>query len=129
MKQRCYNSNARNWEYYGGRDISVCDEWLTSFPTFLMDMGEKPSPEFQLDRIDNNKGYCKENCRWISPKENTRNRRSNVGVTINGETKCIIEWCEEYGIKRTTFVSRLKRGLQGEELLKPPRSSSKDITE
>jgi len=73
MKQRCNNPNHTYYRYYGGRGISVCVRWNNSFEAFLEDMGERPSKK-QLDRINNNDGYYKENCRWVSPKENSNNR-------------------------------------------------------
>jgi hypothetical protein len=69
IKSRCYNPKVRIYKYYGGRGITMCDRWKNSFDNFLEDMGERPLG-LQLDRIDNNKGYSPENCRWVTPKEN-----------------------------------------------------------
>jgi hypothetical protein len=77
MLTRCYNINYPNYSRYGGRGIFVCKEWRTSFIQFFRDMGDPPGAQYQLDRIDNNIGYSKENCHWVTPAENTRNR-SNV---------------------------------------------------
>lgn len=74
MKSRCLNKNATYYEYYGGRGITVCDEWIDSFEKFLEDMGEAPIGK-QIDRIDNNKGYSRKNCRWSTSSENCLNRR------------------------------------------------------
>jgi len=74
MKTRCYNKNAINYKNYGGRGISICDEWKRSFDIFLEDMGNRPMGS-SLDRIDVNGNYCKENCRWATPSEQIRNRR------------------------------------------------------
>ncbi len=78
IKARCHNKNNKRYKDWGGRGITVCNRWLYSFDNFLEDMREKPTPEHQIDRIDNNKGYYKENCRWVTQAENNRNRRSTI---------------------------------------------------
>jgi hypothetical protein len=74
MIQRCTNTNNKKYIHYGNRGINVCDEWLDSFESFYTDMGEQPEG-LQIDRIDNNKGYSKENCRWTTSSVNQKNRR------------------------------------------------------
>lgn len=76
MKSRCLNKNLLHYKDYGGRGITICDEWLNSFPKFYEDMGDKPSPDLSLDRADNDGNYCKDNCRWATAKEQTNNRRT-----------------------------------------------------
>lgn len=90
--QRCTNSNNKQWKNYGGRGIIICDRWLYSFTNFLKDMGKPPGSEYSIDRIDNNKGYYKENCQWATPKQQARNTRKNRLVTHNGKTQCISIW-------------------------------------
>ena len=78
MKQRCYNKNKDNYKWYGGRGISVCDEWLNNFMSFYdwsINNGYKDG--LKIDRIDVNKNYCPENCRFITQKEQCRNTRKN----------------------------------------------------
>lgn len=75
MRYRCNNPNRPFYSYYGGRGISVCPEWDESFAAFLKDMGERPSPEYTLDRTDPDGNYCKENCRWATKSEQSRNTR------------------------------------------------------
>ena len=72
MKTRCYNKNAGNYKYYGGREITVCERWHNSFEAFHKDMGPRPFPEAELDRINNDGNYEPGNCRWITHEENIR---------------------------------------------------------
>lgn len=73
IKSRCLNENNERYNDYGGRGITICDEWL-QFENFYNDMGNAPTPKHQIDRIDNNKGYSKENCRWVTASQNMANR-------------------------------------------------------
>ena len=82
MKHRCLNSNNKAYPHYGGRGITVCDRWLNSFNNFFEDMGLKPFPEAHLDRENNDKGYYKDNCRWVTPLVNARNQ-SNTKLNID----------------------------------------------
>lgn len=83
MKRRCYNKNTKYYVNYGGRGIKVCDRWLgkDGFARFYADMGEKPSPEYSLDRIDNNGNYEPSNCRWTDRRTQNINRRINKNNT------------------------------------------------
>lgn len=87
------------------------------FELFLEDMGERPVGH-TIDRIDNNKGYYKENCRWATHKEQCRNKSSNVILTFNGKSMCATDWANEIGINRNTITRRIKRGLLIEDVLK-----------
>lgn len=102
MKRRCLNPKATNFRDYGGRGITVCDEWRT-FEGFFADMGL--SNGLFIDRIDNNKGYCKENCHWTTATQNNRNRRNNVIV----EGKTLAQWAEETGISQQVISYRINR--------------------
>lgn len=105
MKQRCYNKNNLGYKNYGGRGITVCDEWKDDFMSFVKDMGDVPSG-MSIDRIDNNGKYCKENCRWATKTEQNRNRRSNV--KINGVCLSVIS--KELGGTNDLVGKRLRRG-------------------
>jgi len=80
MKQRCFNPNNKSYPDYGGRGITVCDRWKNSFNNFYEDMGLKPFMNAEIDRENNNLGYTKENCRWVTKTVNIQNR-SNVRLT------------------------------------------------
>jgi hypothetical protein len=110
IRQRAGNQNNSRYSDYGARGITICKRWEASFTDFLKDMGPKPSPKHSIDRIDNDKGYCPENCRWATVKEQQRNTRQNHRVTYRGETKTVVEWVEELGIPYDTLRMRLKRG-------------------
>jgi len=118
IKQRCHNIHSESYSKYGGRGIKVCDRWLESFENFYEDMGAKPEGK-SVDRIDNNKGYCKENCRWATPKEQSRNTRRNVVIEHKGVSKTLAEWAEDSHVHYGTFVSRIRRGWDIEEACKP----------
>lgn len=108
MKERCLKHSHKSYHSY--KDKEICIQWINSFESFLSDMGERPDGT-SLDRIDNNKGYCKENCRWATPKEQSRNRKNTIHLEINGVTKTLPEWAEIYGINQNTIRCRIKRGV------------------
>lgn len=110
MKARCYKPDSLSYKYYGARGISVCDRWRTSFSAFLEDMGNPPSPEHTLDRIDPDADYCPKNCRWATQLQQGRNRRDNLILTVNGIEKCAAEWAETQGISAFTIYTRIQRG-------------------
>lgn len=123
MKNRCHNpAIATNPLYrdYGGRGIKVCERWRASFPDFLADMGPKPSPDHELDRIDNDGDYEPGNCRWATVTQQARNRRSNLLLTIDGETRCLAEWAEQYRMSQTCLYQRLKAGWNLKTALTTP---------
>jgi len=107
MKQRCNNPNFKYYSDYGGRGIKVCDRWL-KFENFLADMGERPDGR-TIERIDNDKGYSIENCRWATRIENANNKRNNRMITVDGETDTISNWCRRIGINKGTVKSRVYR--------------------
>ena len=118
MKQRCTNPKLKHYKNYGGRGIRVCKRWMESFAYFLADMGEKPSPEHSLERLDNNGGYNPDNCRWATRAEQSKNKRNNFLLTYNGQTKTISGWAKSLGIDRMTLKGRLRRGWPLERALR-----------
>lgn len=107
MKRRCNNTKSDCYANYGGRGISVCQEWNESFESFLRDMG-KCSKGLSLDRIDNNGNYEPGNCRWATRKEQNRNSRHNVNLTLDGLTLPIVEWSEKLGLGYYVIRHRVK---------------------
>ncbi|MCK5616828.1 hypothetical protein KAR91_83980 [Candidatus Pacearchaeota archaeon] len=108
MLYRCRTATSKDYKNYGGRGIAVCERWFT-FENFLKDMGERPE-NMSIERLENNKDYSPENCKWATTKEQNRNHRGNRKITYKGETKILIEWAEHLGIKYGTLQCRLHRG-------------------
>lgn len=120
MKQRCHNPKieSRKWNTYGGRGIKVCDRWH-DFMNFHEDMKDTYADNLSLDRIDTNKDYCKENCRWVTSIQQANNTRTNVFITYKGKTLSVSEWARITGISWTTLAKRYKNGLSNKEIFKP----------
>ena len=109
MKQRCFNEKRDRFKDYGGRGITVCEEWRYSFEPFAKWALENGYHDgLQLDRIDNDGDYCPDNCRWVTPKENSRHTRRTKTLTLNGVTKSVSEWCETLPISQYTIYWWLK---------------------
>ena len=107
MKDRCGNPNNGRWHQYGGRGITVCTTWRDSFEAFVADMGDAPEGH-TLDRIDVNGAYCKENCRWATPLEQMRNRRTSVCYKIGNTTRTVNDWAKYWGV----WWNQAKRRLE-----------------
>lgn len=105
MLDRCRNIKNQYYAIYGGRGIIVCERWM-KYENFLEDMGEAPIGQ-SIDRINNDKGYYKENCKWSTIKEQMRNQSNTAYATYNGITKAIAEWAEIYNINRRLLYDRL----------------------
>lgn len=113
MWRRCTDESQNGYARYGGRGIRVCARWK-SFSSFFDDMGCKPSPQHSLDRINTNKGYSPANCRWATRREQARNMRKNVWLTLGTRTQIMADWSSELGIPVTTILDRKNRGLSDE---------------
>lgn len=109
MKRRCLNKNEKSYERYGGRGITISPKWL-DFQGFQKDMEESFVEGMSLERIDNNKGYSKQNCKWIPLAEQAKNKRSVILYEHNGKKMCITDWAKEYKLKPRTVRARIKYG-------------------
>lgn len=122
MKSRCYNPSFINYYNYGGKGVKVCEEWF-SFETFAKWALEHGyTDKLTIDRIDGNSNYCPENCRWATPREQSRNTSRNHYITIEGETKLLCDWAKLSGLHHVTILNRIKRGVSGAELIRPPKA-------
>lgn len=124
MLQRCENTKCAEYENYGGRGITVSDEWHDA-SIFLRDMGPKPSPKHSLERIDNSKGYSRENCKWATSVEQCNNTRRNVLLTFEDRTQTAAQWAREKGLTYKMMERRLLNEWTTEEILSIPASSDK----
>lgn len=106
MRQRCENPNDRAYSWYGARGITVCKQWKL-FRNFYADMGDTYESGLWLDRINNDEGYCKENCRWVTPLVQANNTRKTRLITFEGETLSVSAWARKLNIKRKTLSQRL----------------------
>lgn len=124
MLSRCINPSHSEYRHYGGRGISVCEEWVDSFESFLIDIGRAPSERHQIDRANNNGNYEPSNVRWVLPKENIQNRRMSYWWVVDGErySSCIdaatdngvephviAAWCGAWARQPTTSRGKLKK--------------------
>jgi hypothetical protein len=123
ITQRCYNPKDRNYHNYGGRGITMCDRWRSSFENFYTDMGPAPK-NMSIERKDNNGNYEPSNCKWATVKEQGLNRRTTKMLTYNGETKMMKDWAEIVGINYGTLTGRMLRGWTVEEAFSGKRISS-----
>lgn len=120
MIGRCSCPSTTGYRWYGGKGIKFAPEWR-EFSRFLADMGEPPSAEHTLDRIDNAGDYGPGNCRWATRKEQMRNQTRNRWVTFEGRTQCVADWAIEYGLSHHCLLRRLyKYGWSVERALLTP---------
>lgn len=119
MKQRCHNPKAPDYRRYGGRGIIVCPEWRKAFGAFLSDMGTRPTG-MTLDRIDNDAGYSKENCRWLPKKLQHRNTSQSKWITYRGETRVMVEWAEILSLPYRTLKQRIANNWPVERAFTQP---------
>lgn len=123
MIKRCNNPNSQD---YRGRGIKVCDRWL-EFENFYSDMGNRPTPDHSIDRINNDGDYCPENCRWATSVEQANNKRNNRNVTVGCVTLSVSAWEREMGFKGGTIKRRIYRGWSDIEAVINPLMSQKDV--
>lgn len=126
MMSRCYNVSSKSYKDYGGRGIRVFDEWHL-FINFYNDMVVGYSAGLEIDRIDVNGDYRKENCRWATRHQQQRNRRDNVFITIDGKTNIMSDWAKISGVKKATIWFRLKMGWPPTEAVFCPTKNRRSI--
>ena len=122
IKFRCTNTKDKHAKYYVNRGITMCEEWINdplSFCTWALENGYKKG--LTIDRIDNNKGYSPENCRFITIKEQCNNRRTNHFITIDNQTYTVAQWSEISGIGVSTIKRNIKKGYKNKDILKPEK--------
>jgi len=127
MKNRCYLKTHSAYSYYGGRGITVCDEWKTDFESFYKwAINNGYSESLTIDRVDNNKSYCPDNCRWVPQEVQVNNRRSCVLITYKGETKNLMQWCKLLNLPYKLMHQRMYlKNISFEEAISIPIKSRK----
>lgn len=127
MMARCYNPKHLTYPNYGFRGITVCRRWHDPV-AFAADMGQ-PAPGLQLDRVDNDGNYEPGNCRWVTPRQNSNNRRRTRFVTWNGERVALADWCRSHGKDFGLVALRLQRGWpEHAALTRPARAKRKEAS-
>lgn len=129
MISRCNGVGSRGKKYYLGRGIKVCDRWRGpyGYVNFFADMGKKPHPKLELDRIDNDGNYEPGNCRWATRRQQVNNSSRVIMITIGGVTQNISEWCRQIGMSQSTYRSRRMIGLTPEQTITIPKKSNKPL--
>lgn len=124
MIERCTDKTCDRYKDYGGRGISMCHEWLDDFDEFCdWAKAHGYASGLTIDRIDNDGNYSPENCRWVTKREQNRNKRTNLLVEYRGETKPLIEWCEELGLRYDPIHNRITKGWDVEKAFNTPLAS------
>lgn len=119
IKDRCLNPNNNAYHRYGGRGITIANEWADDFAAFRVAVGDRPKGA-TLDRINNSLGYEPNNVRWTTRKVQANNRETNVVLTRDGITMTLKQWADHLGWKYGLIASRWKNGLRGDELFAAP---------
>lgn len=118
MKQRCLLPSSHAYKDYGGRGITICDEWKNNFQTFFdWAIANGYEDNLSIDRIDNNGDYEPINCRWVSNDIQSYNKRTTLKISIYGEMLTVKEICDKYGVSKSALFQRYYRGITDEERL------------
>lgn len=129
MKQRCFYDKYKEYNNYGGRGITICQEWLDDFMNFYnWAMANGYRDDLTIDRIDVNGDYCSENCHWIQLEEQARNKRNNVFYTFKNKTHCVSEWARILNISEVMLRKRLYRGWDFEKAISEPKKEQYNAT-
>lgn len=120
MRKRCNNPNSEDYQWYGGKGITVDPAW-DDFLVFLEDMGHPPTDAHTLDRIETDGNYCKDNCRWVTWSDQFNNRSTTVILEYNGKSQSITQWARELGVNRFSLRNRINSyGWSVEKALTTP---------
>jgi len=117
MKKRCFSPTDQAYSNYGGRGITICDEWLVFERFYEWAMANGYQDHLTIERKDNNKGYSPGNCKWATMKEQANNTRRSHLITHNGQTMTVTAWAKSVGIKVNTLWARIKKGWPVERAL------------
>lgn len=127
MKQRCNDPNYHGYDDYGGRGITICEEWRESFETFRdWALANGYRDDLTIERKNVNGHYCPGNCKWATAEEQANNRRNNRKITYMGETHTIAQWAEITGLSYSAIRGRLMRGWPVERILTEPNHSPRN---
>ena len=118
LKARCLNPKVKDYHRYGARGIQLCERWM-DFDNFYADMGDPPSPDHSIERLDNNGNYELDNCVWALPIQQARNRRNTPIIQYRGEPRLLVDICNELGISYKRSRARLAAGMNLKSVLKP----------
>lgn len=110
-------------KHYSEKGITICERWIKSFVNFYEDMGEKPDPNYTIERIDRNGNYEPGNCKWATNQEQQRNKSTNIYIEVNGQQIFLKDYAKIIGIPYPTLTHRYRKGLRGSELLAPINKS------
>ena len=125
MVQRCFNKKCRKYKRYGGRGITMDPRWRESFATFLKDVGQRPSRKYQIERIDNNKGYWPDNVKWATRLQQARNKATNRRVLYNGKEYVLSALAKKYRVSKNRIRERLESGWTPEQAVRRKISGCK----
>lgn len=127
IKQRCGNPNVHNFCDYGGRGIKICSEWGEFEPFMKWALSHGYKNTLEIDRKDVNGDYSSDNCRWVTKKEQTMNKRSNHLITFNGETKTLFEWASHLNMNGSSLLWRIKKGWDVKKAFLTPIKLKKGV--
>ena len=119
IMSRCYNNKNKRYLRYGGRGITVTEYWH-NVNNFIQDMDSTYQENLKIDRINNDIGYSKDNCRWATSSQQNRNYSRNINIEFNGKSQCLADWATELNIIYGTLWDRLKQGWSIERALTTP---------
>lgn len=120
IRRRCLSKKCQDWKFYGGRGITVCNEWDDYAVFFAWSMANGYEKHLTIERVENNKGYSPDNCKWATRKVQSNNRRSNHNIEFKGQVKTLQQWAEEIGMAYTAILGRINRGWPIEKALLTP---------